>query len=253
MYPNLFNIGDFPITSFGLMMFLSFVGGAWVLGKMMKRYGFTSELAWDMLAWIAIGGVLGAKALLPRPAFDQVMAEPDGDMISRAGLVWYGGLIGGVTAYYFQIRSRKLPLAVMYDATAPALIWPTRLGAWVVSCVGDDYGEYTTGLTASRFRRDRHPRVPVTSRAVRKYNSRSQFPIQRLCGCTRPSCYEIGSRSIMFAILWRLANKRSRPGQLFACFMSAVRRRALRDRVRARQERPLPVRTHDIAGDEHSC
>lgn len=33
MYPILFEIGGLTITSFGLMMFLSFVSAAWVLAK----------------------------------------------------------------------------------------------------------------------------------------------------------------------------------------------------------------------------
>src|SRR5688572_28131645 len=143
MYPNLFYIGDFPITSFGLMMFLSFVGGAWVLGKMMRRYCFTSELAWDLLAWIAIGGVLGAKLYHLALNFDQVMANPKDMIFSRAGLVWYGGLIGGITAYYFQVRSRKLPMAVMYDAAAPALMLAYAIGRMGCFLVGDDYGRTT--------------------------------------------------------------------------------------------------------------
>ena len=33
MYPILFRIGDFEVTSFGLMMFLSFLSAAWLTGK----------------------------------------------------------------------------------------------------------------------------------------------------------------------------------------------------------------------------
>ena len=39
-------------------------------------------------------------------------------LLARDGLVCYGGLIGGVLAFYLQSRARKLPMSVRFDATA---------------------------------------------------------------------------------------------------------------------------------------
>jgi hypothetical protein len=48
MYPVILRIGDQPIiTSFGLMMFLSFVSAAWITGAQLRRYGLPPRLAWD--------------------------------------------------------------------------------------------------------------------------------------------------------------------------------------------------------------
>ena len=58
MYPVVLRIGSIEITSFGLMMFASFIVGAWILGKQLRRYQMPAELAWDLLAWIAIGGLV---------------------------------------------------------------------------------------------------------------------------------------------------------------------------------------------------
>ena len=120
MFPELFRIGDFVVTSFGLMMFLSFVSAAYVCGRQMERFGYPRELAWDVLAWVAIGGIVGAKLYYLALHWEDLAADPVGELFSRGGLVWYGGLIGGVTAYYLQVRAKKLPVAMMYDATAPA-------------------------------------------------------------------------------------------------------------------------------------
>lgn len=238
MYPNLFYIGDFPITSFGLMMFLSFVGGAWVLGKMMKRYGFTSELAWDLLAWIAIGGVLGAKLYHLALNFDQVMANPKDMIFSRAGLVWYGGLIGGITAYYFQVRSRKLPMAVMYDAAAPALMLAYAIGRMGCFLVGDDYGRATNAWYGIAF--------PQGSPPTSAFNLRTQFgdniplsiPDSTIMRVHPTQLYEVGLALIMFWLLWRLGKKRMAPGLLFACYMSLYAvERFLIEFVRAKSDR----------------
>src|SRR5690606_27381399 len=80
-----------------------------------------------------------------------LVADPRKLLFARDGLVWYGGLIGGVLAYYVQIRSRKLPVAVMFDATAPALMLAIALGRIGCFLVGDDYGVYTDGPFGMAF------------------------------------------------------------------------------------------------------
>ena len=45
MFPVIFRIGDFAITSFGVMMFLSFIAGATILGRQLERYQMRRELA----------------------------------------------------------------------------------------------------------------------------------------------------------------------------------------------------------------
>ncbi|HEX6132973.1 MAG TPA: prolipoprotein diacylglyceryl transferase family protein, partial [Longimicrobiales bacterium] len=151
MYPEIFRIGSFVITSFGLMMFLSFLTGAWVLGRQLQRYGMPKELAWDLLAWIAVGGIVGAKLYYLALHPEELRADFVGALLSRGGLVWYGGLIGGVLAYYIQIRNRKLPIATMYDATAPALALAYAVGRMGCFLVGDDYGRYTAGPLGVTF------------------------------------------------------------------------------------------------------
>jgi phosphatidylglycerol:prolipoprotein diacylglycerol transferase len=61
MYPILFEIGGLPITSFGLMMMLSFLTAGWILSIQLERRGINREFAWDVLLWTALAGILGAK------------------------------------------------------------------------------------------------------------------------------------------------------------------------------------------------
>ncbi len=237
MFPVLFRIGNFEITSFGLMMFLSFLGGAWVLGKMHARYGFSSELAWDMLAWLAIGGILGAKAYYLALHWEDLAANPVREIISRGGLVWYGGLIGGVTAYYLQIRKRKLPVAVMYDATAPAVMLAYAIGRMGCFLVGDDYGISTDAWYGIAFP-DGSP--PSSAGQLRELGDQipASIPDQTIMRVHPTQLYEVGLALVMFAILWRLARKQFRPGQLFAIWMAMYSvERFLIEFVRAKSDR----------------
>src|SRR3954471_15059650 len=98
MYPTLLKIGSFEITTFGLMMFLAFVVAGWVLSRQFRRYGLSDDAASSVVMAAAIGGIVGAKI------YYAILFRDWHLLLDRAGLVWYGGLIGGLLgfrAYFF--------------------------------------------------------------------------------------------------------------------------------------------------------
>jgi phosphatidylglycerol---prolipoprotein diacylglyceryl transferase len=219
LYPNLFTIGDFAITSFGLMMFLSFLTAAWVTGGQLRRYGLPKELAWDMLAWCALGGILGAKLYYLALHWQALLANPVAEVLSRGGLVWYGGLIGGVIAYYLQVRARKLPVATMYDATAPALALAYVVGRFGCFLVGDDYGRYTDGPLGIAFPQGAPPSTAGILRSMGE-TVPAHIADATVVAVHPTQLYEMVLAGIMFVILWKLGTKAwLRAGQLFAAYM----------------------------------
>jgi phosphatidylglycerol---prolipoprotein diacylglyceryl transferase len=223
MLPVIFRIGDFEITSFGLMMFFSFISGAWIMSKQLKRYGLNPELAWDILAWVAIGGILGAKLYYLALHWQDVAADPIGEFTSRGGLVWYGGLIGGITALYLQIRPRKnkprLPMPVIYDATAPALAVAYAVGRMGCFLVGDDYGIYTDSPVGIAFPKGSPPSTAGQLRLAGDTGVPASLADSAIVTVHPTQLYEIGLALVMFVILWRLSARKLKPGQLFAAFM----------------------------------
>src|SRR5688500_4803660 len=219
MYPILFKIGDFPITSFGLMMFFSFIGGAWATGRMLKRYGLDPELIWDMLAWIALGGILGAKIYYIALHMGDFRNDPMGEILSQGGLVCYGVLIDGVIAYFPQIRSRKLPMAVMYDATAPALLLAIAIGRFGCFLVGDDYGIYTPGPFGIAFPKGSPPSTAGYLRNEAGDQIPLSIPDEAVVPVHPTQLYEIVIVLPLFFLLWQMGKRRLKPGQLFAVFM----------------------------------
>ena len=217
MYPVLFRIGDFTITSFGLMMFLSFVVGAWVMGKQFGKRGMDPELAWDMLLWIALGGILGAKLYYIGLNLDDLAANPLRELTNRGGLVWYGGFIGGVSAFYWQVRKRNLPLAETFDSTAPALAIAYAIGRLGCFLVGDDYGRPTDSWVGVAFP-EGYP--PSTAGYFRSIGTEipAEIPDTAVLAVHPTQLYEIAAALVMFAILWRLSGKLV-AGRLFAVYM----------------------------------
>lgn len=218
MYPHLFTIGDFTVTSFGLMMFLSFVVGAWVLARQFDQRGMEPEAAWDMLLWIALGGIVGAKLYYVGLHYDALLANPLRELTNRGGLVWYGGFIGGVTAFYWQVRRRGLRPSLAFDAVAPALAIGYAIGRLGCFLVGDDYGRPTDSWVGIAFP-EGYP--PSTAGYFRSIGTQipAEIPDTAVLAVHPTQLYEIGLALIMFAALWRLSGS-LRAGRLFAVYLA---------------------------------
>lgn len=218
MYPELFEVRGFVVTSFGLMMFLSFMSGAWIVSLQLRRRGLEPEFAWDVLVWVALGGIVGAKLYYLALHWQDVVADPVGQLTSRAGLVWYGGLIGGILAYLWQVRRHRLPTGAMFDATAPALGLAYAVGRIGCFLVGDDYGVPTGSWVGVAFPRGAPPSTAGYFRsigvevdpAVANTAVLSVHPTQ---------LYEAAAGLLIFVVLWRLSSRALRSGQLFGLFL----------------------------------
>jgi len=237
MFPEVLRINDFVITSFGVMMVFSFLVGGYVLGKQLERYGRPGQLAWDLMLWIMVGGLVGAKLYFHILHWDAFVVDPLGELRSRDGLVWYGGLIGGILGYWLGMRRRRLPVAVMYDAAAPALAIAYAVGRIGCFLVGDDYGLPTESWVGIAFPRGIPPTTAGNLRRLGADLPASVADAQILA--VHPTqLYEVGLGLLMFAILWHRGRKPHRQGQLFGLFalLYAVER-FLIEFVRAKGDR----------------
>lgn len=237
MYPTVFRIGDFPVSSFGLMIFLSFLVGAWILAAQLRRRGLDPNLAWDLLVWIAFGGILGAKVYFLALHWQDVVANPIGSIFSRGGFVWYGGLIGGVAAYYWQVRRRGLPMAAMFDASAPALAIAYAVGRVGCFLVGDDYGLPTDHWIGVAFPEGSPPSTAGYLRSVGA-EIPLDVPDSQVLAVHPTQLYETGAALVMFAILWKLSGRRLAPGRLFGVYLALYGiERFLIEFIRAKSDR----------------
>src|SRR5688500_3788374 len=137
MYPVIARIGDFEITSFGLMVAAGFLVGLWLFRRELRARGLRVEFENAALIGAA-GGLVGAKLIWA--------IEFSGDapftslLFSRAGLSWYDGFIGGVRAGIAALRYMRAPLVPELAAVAPGLAAGHMLGRIGCFLVGDDYG-----------------------------------------------------------------------------------------------------------------
>ena len=161
MYPILFHFGSFPISSFGVMMVIAFLLGNYLLRIDVVAEGYDAIIADDIIFRAAIGGILGAKFYylienIPTgQAADNIngliniiagIFTLNGERIAfgiqnfGAGLVFLGGLVGGMAAVSWYIYRKNLNWFKIADLAAPFLVLGHGIGRIGCFLVGDDYG-----------------------------------------------------------------------------------------------------------------
>ena len=231
MWPTLVKIGNFEITTFGLMMFLAFVVGGWVLARQFRRYGLDEELASSMVVAGALGGIIGAKV------YYAILFRDWRLLFDRAGLVWYGGLIGGFLAGAWLVWRRRVDFLTTADAAAPALSIGYALGRIGCFLVGDDYGRPTNAWFGVAFPKGA---PPTTADALRDFGVAvdPSVPGWQVLKVHPTQLYETGAALAMFGVLMWLNRRPHRRGLAWGLFLIMLGiERFLVEIVRAKDDR----------------
>ncbi|NIM95581.1 MAG: prolipoprotein diacylglyceryl transferase [Anaerolineales bacterium] len=134
-------IGPLAINLYGIIIMLGTMAGALFASREAKRRSMNSELVWDGLIWVLIGGIIGARLwhiLTPPPSMVErgittayYLTHPfDAIAIWKGGLGIPGAVIGGVLALYFFAKRRGIEFLPWLDLSAPALALGQAIGRW---------------------------------------------------------------------------------------------------------------------------
>ena len=233
MYPTLIKIGSFEITTFGLMMFLAFVVAGWILARQFRRYGLSDDAASSMVMAAAIGGIVGAKIYYAILFHDWHL------LFTRAGLVWYGGLIGGAIGCMLYLRVQRIDFLAAADAAAPALAIGYCLGRIGCFLVGDDYGRPTNSWVGIAFPKGS---PPTTAEELRNFgvNVDPSLPPDTVLRVHPTQLYESAAALVMFLILMRAGRSPHAKGRILGLFLILMGiERFLVEIVRAKDDRFL--------------
>jgi phosphatidylglycerol---prolipoprotein diacylglyceryl transferase len=140
MYPVVFRIGSFEVTSFGVLVALAALTALWVFRSELTRTHLPTKGVDAALIGL-MGGMLGAKVVW---AVEFRHEAPFLSLLmSRGGLSWFGGFVGGVGAGLWALRKQRIPIIAALAAAAPALAIGHAIGRIGCFLVGDDYGRPT--------------------------------------------------------------------------------------------------------------
>jgi phosphatidylglycerol---prolipoprotein diacylglyceryl transferase len=197
MQPEL-EIGPLTLQTFGIMFALGFIAAGALVARRLKELGKPVDWAYEMIFAALIGGIVGARVDWVIQNYDAASDDLLGNIFSGAGLVWFGGAVGGAIGVLLWARWRRMLDLSLLDMCAPGLAIGYAVGRIGCQLSGDgDYGIPWDGPWAMAYPDGTEPtEVPVHPTPI----------------------YETLAMGLVTYVLWRLRFS-FRPGLLFALYL----------------------------------
>jgi phosphatidylglycerol:prolipoprotein diacylglycerol transferase len=196
MQPEIDVLG-ISIKTFGVFFALNFVAWGALVSRRLREIGKPPDWAYEMVAVALVGGLIGARGYWLLQNHESVSL---GNVFGGSGLIWFGGLAGGVVAVLTWAWRRDFLSLDLVDMAGPGLALGYAIGRIGCQVSGDgDYGKAWDGPWAMGYPDGAVPTAPgVTVHPT---------PI-----------YETLTMGLVAFFVWRLRD-RVRPGILFALYL----------------------------------
>ena len=141
MPPSSLQIGPLTVHFYGIIIIIGVIAAAFLAQREADRKGMDGSKVWDMLTWVLIAGVIGARIwhiLTPSPSL-VAQGVTTGYYLTHplaAIAIWNGGLgipgavAGGALALFFFTRHYHLSFVMWLDTLAPSVALGQAIGRW---------------------------------------------------------------------------------------------------------------------------
>jgi phosphatidylglycerol:prolipoprotein diacylglycerol transferase len=197
MQPEI-HLGPITLQTFGIMFALAFIAAGALIARRLQEWGKPPDWAYEIILAALVGGLVGARLDFVVENYDSVKNDLLGNVFSGAGLVWYGGAIGGAIGVGLWAWWRGMFNAALLDLCAAPLALGYAIGRIGCQVSGDgDYGKAWDGPWAMAYPDGTEP-INETVHPT---------PI-----------YETLSMGLIAYLLWRLRD-RFQAGVLFSIYL----------------------------------
>jgi phosphatidylglycerol:prolipoprotein diacylglycerol transferase len=153
--PQGFNIGPLTIRFYAILIIIGAIVGSWLAARQAKKHGEDSDLVLDLLPWLLIGGIIGARLwhvftpsasnIAQGVTTENYLRNPIEILkMWKGGLGIPGGVIGGALALIIYTKSKKLSFWQWADFIAPGLLVGQAIGRWGNFVNQEVYGRPTS-------------------------------------------------------------------------------------------------------------
>ncbi len=197
MQPEI-HLGPITLQTFGIMFALAFIAAGALIARRLQEWRKPPDWAYEIILAALLGGLIGARLDFIVENYDSVKDDLLGNIFSGAGLVWYGGAIGGAVGVGLWAWWRGMLNAALLDLCAAPLALGYAIGRIGCQVSGDgDYGKAWDGPWAMAYPNGTEP-IDETVHPT---------PI-----------YETLSMGLVAYLLWRLRD-RFQAGVLFSIYL----------------------------------
>jgi phosphatidylglycerol:prolipoprotein diacylglycerol transferase len=220
-HPFAYQWGWFQFTGFGLAVLLAFLIAQIIAQRELARRGHDPEPIGDLIFAAVIGGLLGAKLY-----YVLIIARDIRELFTRAGFVFWGGLIGGILAVAFVIWRKKLRFTRISDVGAISVAAAYSIGRSGCWAVGDDYGRPWNSPWAVSFPNGAPPSTAENMQHLFGIPLPPGTPAYEVLTVYPTQLYEVTLGFVMFLILWRLRDHKHAEGWLMGvyCVLAGLER-----------------------------
>jgi phosphatidylglycerol---prolipoprotein diacylglyceryl transferase len=138
MHPILFEIGQFPVYTYGLLLAAAYLLGLQFALMRAKTRGLDPNRVMDLGIWIIVSALVGAKLMLLVVERDKFgWSAADLMNLFRSAGVFYGGLIAAVVVALWYLWRHRMPVWTVTDVFAPGIALGHvigRLGCLFAGC-----------------------------------------------------------------------------------------------------------------------
>jgi phosphatidylglycerol:prolipoprotein diacylglycerol transferase len=122
MHPVILRLGPLVIYSYGVWIAIGLFLGLILALRAAKQEGISQQVLFDLIFWLLVFGILGARFLYVAFDFPYFKSRPlEVIQIWKGGFVFYGGLLFSLLAGSFYIQRHHLNFGKIADLIAPSL------------------------------------------------------------------------------------------------------------------------------------
>lgn len=148
MFPILFSIGSFSVSTFAIFVTLAFLFGVFTIWRLSRAWDFDEEKALDLTILTFIGAVVVSRLYFVSEHLDIFMREPLSILLiyKIPGFSFWGGFLGGWLTLYLLCKRQKLDFWHVADLASVAF-----LGSLIFADLGCFFGGCDIGIRSNVF------------------------------------------------------------------------------------------------------